>query len=496
MSIKSNNSSQFSKENTSFLNLIFIVFIVFSFFSFTLINKKSFNLFNSKNTKENKIEKSFTMQNNYQNLSFDKDLVQELHPISGSLGNVIEKLKKDFGFAEVDLQKMIALINNFKEVDLSILNAEACALIEQNRGLIEIKVKLDNFRYLKIFKDAEIKNNQDFDINQYKVKKIFHNESIQDLDTLTISQLNDINNDFVILAKDQNQSVIKKINQKYVFFETNIDNVAQIKRTLAKLNLNNDSISRIYTSYKDSEPNRLIKISGGNSGKNIYNKQPKIKFSALLINDVKSPELVYFAINQKGYYLYKKNNSKNFYDKNGYSLNKKSMFAFPLSGNYRVSSNFGMRMHPILHYTRMHTGVDLAIRHGHPVKASAAGVVEFAGYKGGYGNYIMINHGSGYKTAYAHLSGFAKNLRPGRIITSSQIIGYVGNTGTSSGPHLHYELIKNNRFINPLTNSPKVSERIEKNEMRNFINMVEQINIEVKNQKQNDYLQANSQIKI
>ena len=148
----------------------------------------------------------------------------------------------------------------------------------------------------------------------------------------------------------------------------------------------------------------------------------------------------------------------------------------PLDGNYRISSPFGMRIHPILHYRRMHTGVDLAIRHGYPIKAPANGKIEFLGHKGGYGKYIVINHKNGYKTGYGHLSGFSQNIKYGSNVSSGMLIGYVGNTGTSSGPHLHYEIIKNGQFVNPLTNNPSIPEKLSREDLKRFKKQIEKIN--------------------
>ena len=117
----------------------------------------------------------------------------------------------------------------------------------------------------------------------------------------------------------------------------------------------------------------------------------------------------------------------------------------------RVSSKFGKRRHPILGYTRMHRGVDFAAPTGTPVRAAGRGVVVARHWKGNYGRYIRIRHGGGYQTAYAHLRRYAKRLRRGSRVAQGQVIGYVGSTGLSTGPHLHYEVIRDGRQINPMT---------------------------------------------
>ena len=128
---------------------------------------------------------------------------------------------------------------------------------------------------------------------------------------------------------------------------------------------------------------------------------------------------------------------------------KKSILKTPLDGA-RLSSNFGMRKHPISGFNKMHKGIDFAAPKGTPIYAGGNGIVEFAGVNGGYGKYIRIRHNNEYKTAYAHLNGFKKGITKGVRVNQGEIIGYVGSTGKSTGPHLHYEIIYQNKQINPL----------------------------------------------
>ena len=119
----------------------------------------------------------------------------------------------------------------------------------------------------------------------------------------------------------------------------------------------------------------------------------------------------------------------------------------PINGA-RLSSSFGMRKHPILGFNKMHKGTDFAAPTGTPIMASGSGTVLVAQRYKGYGNYILIRHNSIYRTAYAHLSKFKKGIRKGVKVNQGNIIGYVGSTGMSTGPHLHYEVIKNGKKIN------------------------------------------------
>ena len=128
---------------------------------------------------------------------------------------------------------------------------------------------------------------------------------------------------------------------------------------------------------------------------------------------------------------------------------RKALMKTPIDGA-RLSSRFGKRKHPILGYTKQHSGVDFAAAKGTPIYAAGDGSVVQAGKNGGYGNYIKIRHNGTYSTAYAHLNAFARGVRQGKRVRQGQVIGYVGTTGRSTGPHLHYEVHREGRQINPL----------------------------------------------
>jgi murein DD-endopeptidase MepM/ murein hydrolase activator NlpD len=125
-------------------------------------------------------------------------------------------------------------------------------------------------------------------------------------------------------------------------------------------------------------------------------------------------------------------------------------FAMPLNFG-RVSSPFGVRTHPVYGEPRFHDGVDLTAAVGTPIYAAAAGTVEMAASGRGYGKRVLLRHGDGYSTCYAHLSAYASGLKPGQRVEQGQVIGYVGRTGTTTGPHLHFEVRRNDRPIDPLT---------------------------------------------
>ena len=137
-----------------------------------------------------------------------------------------------------------------------------------------------------------------------------------------------------------------------------------------------------------------------------------------------------------------------YYTPDGLSI-KKALMKTPVDGA-RLTSSFGRRRHPVLGYTKMHKGLDFGASRGTPIMAAGDGTVERANRYGAYGNYIRIKHFDGLKTAYAHMKKFARGMRKGKRVKQGQIIGYVGTTGRSTGPHLHYEVLKNGRQTNPL----------------------------------------------
>lgn len=167
---------------------------------------------------------------------------------------------------------------------------------------------------------------------------------------------------------------------------------------------------------------------------------------------VKAGDLLYTSFSPRGktmdYWLFEDEKGReNFYDETGKTA-KRKLRATPINGA-RLSSSFGRRKHPILGYRKMHAGVDFAAPRGTPILAAGAGTVERANRFGSFGNYIRIRHSDGYKTAYAHLQGFARGIKAGAFVRQDQVIGYVGTTGRSTGPHLHYEVIHNGKKINP-----------------------------------------------
>ena len=176
-------------------------------------------------------------------------------------------------------------------------------------------------------------------------------------------------------------------------------------------------------------------------------------------------------INKKPHYIFRFNNGR-YYNKEGKEI-QGFLLQTPVAGA-RISSRFSLgRKHPILGTIRPHYAVDYAAPKGTPIVAAADGVVIFAGKRGGYGNLIEIRHENNLKTLYAHMNSFATGMRTGKKVKRGQMIGRVGSTGLSTGPHLHFGLYRNNVPINPLSSVKAVSKELQGKEKESFIALTE-----------------------
>ena len=167
--------------------------------------------------------------------------------------------------------------------------------------------------------------------------------------------------------------------------------------------------------------------------------------------DILAVEIVKGGKTYQAYYYDKGDEGGSYYDYDGEPLKSDSLngFAFmPLQNYTRVSSPYGIRVHPVLHTVKMHTGIDYAAPPGTPVYAPADGTLTFKGWKGGYGYTVMLMHSNGVETLYGHLSAFSPSKGH---VKAGEVIGFVGSTGRSTGPHLHYEARINGQHVNPTT---------------------------------------------
>ena len=193
-----------------------------------------------------------------------------------------------------------------------------------------------------------------------------------------------------------------------------------------------------------------------------YNKRDEfakfgaIKYAKLRVRETELP--LYRFVMPDG--------KSDYFNNDGHSV-RKALMKTPIDGA-RLTSRFGQRKHPILGYKKMHRGIDFGAPRGTPVMAAGNGIVEVAGWNGHYGRYLRIRHNSRYKTAYAHLSKFHRNIRTGKRVRQGQIIAFVGSTGRSTGPHLHYEILVNNKRINPLRLKLPSGKKLKGRELSQF----------------------------
>ncbi|MEL0165497.1 MAG: peptidoglycan DD-metalloendopeptidase family protein [Alphaproteobacteria bacterium] len=201
-----------------------------------------------------------------------------------------------------------------------------------------------------------------------------------------------------------------------------------------------------------------------------------------LSGDVVDIDLQYAGLalsgDQLGFFRYDSaDNAIGWYDENGNSA-ARTLIRTPITGA-RLSSNFGTRRHPVNGFNAMHKGVDFAAPKGTPIIAAGSGVVREAGWKGSFGRYIRIKHNATYDTAYAHMSRIAPHITAGSRVKQGEIIGYVGSTGRSTGAHLHYEILVNNRQVNPMTVRLPTGKQIDPVYLDDFKKQVQMVEAEV-----------------
>ena len=251
----------------------------------------------------------------------------------------------------------------------------------------------------------------------------------------------------IVITKNDNldysvKHTIAELEKKIVFKEGTI--TSSLYRTAKKLDIEDKIIidfANIYGFQIDFQRDIYKNDSFQVLYENFYNEEESISevgniiFANIILRGQVNP-----------LYYFNDGKTEEHYDLNGTSV-KKALMKTPINGA-RLSSPFGMRKHPILGFNKMHRGTDFAAPMGTPVMASGDGIIVKASWCGGGGNCIKIKHNSTYQTVYAHLSKFASNIKRGLRVKQAQIIGYVGSTGMSTGPHLHYEVIKNGKKIN------------------------------------------------
>ena len=240
----------------------------------------------------------------------------------------------------------------------------------------------------------------------------------------------------------EKKKIITNLNKRILFKEGKI--LQSLYKTAVDLNIQPNIIiefARIYGFQVDFQRD----IRKNDNFQIMYEVFEDDKGKVFQTGDILFADLKLSGVNNSLYYFDKKN-SEGHYDKNGKSV-EKALMKTPINGA-RLSSAFGMRKHPIDGYNKMHRGTDFAAPMGTPIMASGSGIITRARWCGGGGNCVKIKHNSTYETIYAHMKNFGPGIKEGVRVKQGQIIGYVGSTGKSTGPHLHYEVVKNGKKIN------------------------------------------------
>ena len=383
------------KKNLEIFLLIFLLII-------TVFITQFYN-FNTK-----KIEKDYLQV--FRNSYFKKTVNYFFTNLKPKFENVEYKIKtgdnlvnilNNLSVNEKEIKKIVKLLKNTDAKNL-IENQTLKLTIENNenfKGISNILIPVSKSRKLEIYK--ELKNNE-------FVKR----EIVTNLEKKIILKEGIIKSSLYRSATKENidPNIIIEFARLYGF-------QVDFQRDIRK----NDSFQIIYEIFVDE------------NGKIFENGN--IIYANLMLRG---------QLNQL--YYFPKKNFDGHYDENGKSV-KKALMKTPINGA-RLSSSFGMRKHPILGYNKMHRGTDFAAPEGTPIMASGDGVIIKAGWCGGGGNCVKIKHNKTYQTVYAHMKNFSNISIPGNRVKQGQIIGYVGSTGLSTGPHLHYEVIENGKKIN------------------------------------------------
>jgi murein DD-endopeptidase MepM/ murein hydrolase activator NlpD len=285
--------------------------------------------------------------------------------------------------------------------------------------------------------------------NDQKVYLIVKREKNGNFVSRLTVNIDNITSVHVFLNKDnvyETRRVTKILTKKNHLVETTIDR--GIYRTAKQSGIENSIVAQFARLYGfEVDFQRDLK----------KNDKIKIFYERYLDDDgvsQRTGNIIYSEITnvERNIILYRyeyPNGSIAYFTPEGKSI-EKSLMRTPINGA-KLSSRYGFRIHPILGYNQMHQGTDFAAPIGTPVMASGAGTVEYSGWKGGYGKFISIRHSAVYQTNYAHLQDYAKGIRRGAKVQQGQVIGYLGSTGSSTGPHLHYEVIVNGRKENSQT---------------------------------------------
>ena len=384
------------KFNPSILISFFIVFSVLFFVTSNLIQKN--NNRDANRLKEIAENKEFTNLTNFLFSKINSPYEEVVYVIKNN--DTIEKILKKFKIKNDDIKEISVQLKNKKLANIysgKKLNLIIKKLGDGSNTIVSLLYPINNTT------SVEIRKSQ----NNFEVK-----ENILQLHKKEVVVKNIIKNNLYNSAIDSGiePNIIVEFARIFGF---EVDFQRDIRQ--------GDWFEILYERFEDD--NNKVRETG------------KIIYASMFVNG-----------EEINLYNFKFNKIENFYDIKGKSITK-SLMKTPINGA-RLSSLFGMRKHPILGYNKMHRGTDFAAPSGTPIMASGSGTVTRARWCGGGGNCVKIKHNSTYETIYAHMKAFAKGIKEGRKVKQGQIIGYVGSTGLSTGPHLHYEVLVNGKKVN------------------------------------------------
>ena len=384
-------------DNKKYQFYFFILVVFFSFYSLIINQIKSYNESKEKNFN------SFLKSTEFSNLKeyIFENLISPFREYNYIVENndTIEKILKKYNVASDDINNIITEIKK-KKLSNIFIKSEIKILIKEELGVNKI---VSLFYPINEITTVEIKKNKDgFSINK-NILKLNKKEMV--LSNTIKSNLYSS----AIEAGIEPNIIIKFAN----IFGFEVDFQRDIRA--------GDKFEVYYEKYIDEN--------------NITRNTGKIIYASMFVNN-----------KELSLYNFKFNNEMGYYDVDGTSVIK-TLMKTPINGA-RLSSSFGFRRHPILGFNKLHQGTDFAAPKNTPIMASGSGVVVMAQKYKGYGNYVLLRHNSTYETAYGHMFKFGKGIRRGARVNQGQIIGYVGSTGLSTGPHLHYEVIANGKRVN------------------------------------------------
>ena len=394
--VRYNKTIQFQKLSPVIVISFLIIFTALFFVSSNIIKKK--------NNEDRYNFKEITKNNEFSNLT--NFLISKINSpyeeISYIIKNndTVEKILKQFKIRNVDIREISVQLKDRKLANIYSgrkLSLVVKKLEDGTRTLVNFEYPINNTTSIEIKKS---KNN--FEVT----------ENILKLNKIEVVVKNVIKNNLYSSAVESGvePNIIVEFARIFGF---EVDFQRDIRQ--------GDWFEILYEKFEDD--NNKVRDTG------------KIIYASMYVNG-----------EEINLYNFRFNNVEDFYDIKGKSITK-SLMKTPINGA-RLSSSFGMRKHPILGYNKMHRGTDFAAPSGTPIMASGSGTVTRARWCGGGGNCVKIKHNSTYDTIYAHMKSFAKGIKEGKKVKQGQVIGYVGSTGLSTGPHLHYEVLVNGKKVN------------------------------------------------